>query len=110
MDATTVYVLLVVTLLVAAAASPGIFILWLKTTPRQKSLELWTVMRRFGLELADAAGRERELGAAASLCVTCRNLDACREWIAAGKRDGLDAFCPNAGFLASLGEGSRLQG
>ena len=97
--------LLALLVLMAAAASPAIFSLWRKSISAQTDLELWSVMRRCGLDLADTAGKERELGVAASLCVTCRSLEPCREWLAAETRDGPDAFCPNAAFIASLGKG-----
>ncbi len=110
MDISIVSILIVALLvLMAAAASPAIFAFWRKGLSAQAELELWSVMQRCGIELADTAGRERELGVAASLCVTCPGLDACREWLASGKPDGFDAFCPNAGFIASLA-GAQPQG
>lgn len=106
MDISIVSILIVALLvLMAAAAAPAIFSLWRRGASAQPELELWNVMKRCGLDLADTAGRERELGVAASLCVTCPSLDACREWLAGEKHGGLDAFCPNAAFVASLGGG-----
>ncbi|TAK82972.1 MAG: hypothetical protein EPO20_19815 [Betaproteobacteria bacterium] len=105
MDISIISILIVALLaLMAAAASPAIFTLWRKGVSARTELELWSVMQRRGLDLADTAGRERELGVAASLCVTCPSLEACRDWLAREKPDGLDAFCPNAAFIASLAQ------
>jgi hypothetical protein len=108
MDISIISILIVALLvLMAAAASPAILGMWRKGLSAQQELELWSVMQRCGLDLGDTSGRERELGVAASLCVTCPSLDACRDWLATEKHDGLDAFCPNSAFIASLAEGRR---
>jgi len=34
-------------------------------------------------------------------CMTCRNAEACREWLAAGTDDrGYEGFCPNAALFS----------
>lgn len=60
------------------------------------------MMKRWGLSPESAAGREYDLAMAASRCGSCKSTDRCRAWLAAGGREGAEAFCPNAPFLREL--------
>lgn len=60
------------------------------------------MMGRWGLSPESAAGREYDLTMAASRCGSCKSTDRCRAWLAAGGREGAEAFCPNAPFLREL--------
>lgn len=63
---------------------------------------LGRIMKRWGLSPESAAGREYELAMAASRCGSCKSIDRCRAWLAAGGREGAEAFCPNAPFFREL--------
>jgi hypothetical protein len=43
----------------------------------------------------------REFGIAVRRCTRCTGRQRCREWLASGAREGYQAFCPNAAFIAS---------
>ncbi len=60
------------------------------------------MMGRCGLSPESAAGREYELTIAASRCGSCKSVDKCREWLAAGSLEGAEAFCPNSPFLSEF--------
>jgi hypothetical protein len=35
-------------------------------------------------------------------CVGCAEAARCRSWLDAGRREGYDAFCPNAGYVERI--------
>jgi Family of unknown function (DUF6455) len=58
---------------------------------------------RVGLSPAEAAAQEsRGLAYAVRRCTLCPSVDACREWLASGSREGLERFCPNASLIERL--------
>lgn len=44
----------------------------------------------------------REFALAVRRCTRCAARQRCREWLASGVREGYQAFCPNAAFIASV--------
>lgn len=100
---TLIYAPLALMLVVGAVvAGPVLYAAWRRITSREADLEIWRVMRRRGLARGDAAGRESGLSRAVRRCVACPSLDQCQDWLASGRKDGLDEFCPNAPFYAAL--------
>lgn len=75
---------------------------WQRLTAREGDLQMWQAMRRSGLSLEDAAAQPGQLGHAVRRCVMCPSIEECDHWLASGKREGLDEFCPNATFFAEL--------
>jgi hypothetical protein len=65
-------------------------------------LEFWRVLHRRGFGAADIERDPRALGIAVRRCVFCPNVDRCADWLASGKREGLEEFCPNAPYLKRL--------
>lgn len=96
--------LLILALLLAliAAAAPGLYALRRRLSAGSGELELWRAMSRLGLSAADAAQEPKNLALAVRRCTLCPTVDACHEWLAAGRREGLGAFCPNAAYLRKL--------
>ncbi len=64
------------------------------------SLRLEQVMGRRGTDLA-FAGEHAPCDAAVATrrCAACAGKAICDEWLASGRRDGFEAFCPNADFI-----------
>jgi hypothetical protein len=73
---------------------------WRRATSREKDLQIWGVMRRAGIAPQDGAGGDAQMAQAVRRCVLCPSIEECDHWLASGKREGLGAFCPNAGFFA----------
>ncbi|OGA78360.1 MAG: hypothetical protein A3G27_13230 [Betaproteobacteria bacterium RIFCSPLOWO2_12_FULL_66_14] len=63
-------------------------------------LRLEQMLGRRGVQLA-AAGEHAPYDAAvaARRCANCADKAACDAWLASGRRDGFEAFCPNADFI-----------
>ena len=89
--------------LLLAAVVPGLYLLGKRMAARPAQLEIWRVMQRIGLSPADAAGEEpRSMALALRRCTLCPGVDSCHEWLAAGSREGLEHFCPNASYFKKL--------
>ena len=55
-----------------------------------------------------AAGGGQDFMLAVRRCVHCDAAAECRAWLDLGRRDGYEAFCPNAGYVDRLkGLGGR---
>ena len=94
--------ILILFLLLIAAAAPGIYALRKRMTPMEGPLEIWQVLHRRGLGEADTEREPRALSYAVRRCVLCPSVERCHEWLASGKREALEEFCPNAGFVEKL--------
>lgn len=76
---------------------------WCAAATQHDILPLQRVLRRRGArmpgpeDLAELA----ELGQAARRCIACARDARCRAWLAGNEADGLDAFCPNASYIAA---------
>jgi hypothetical protein len=73
---------------------------------------LAAMLRRFGLDQAEAEARfPAEMQAAAMCCATCTGTDRCRRFLSdmAGA-EAPPAFCPNAGLLEALGPRAERPG
>ena len=92
--------LLVVLLILAASASPVFLSLWARAMTHERELEMWQMMRRRGL--VDDAARPADMARAIRRCNLCPSVDECRAWLASGRADGVEDFCPNARFFDSL--------
>ena len=42
-----------------------------------------------------------QMGAATRRCTMCRSTDECKEFLGTDKREGFEAFCPNAGMIVA---------
>lgn len=89
-------------LLLAASASPAVFVLWGRGTARERELEMWEMMRRRGLMTDDPSVRPADMARAIRRCNFCPSVEACRRWLASGRAEGAEAFCPNDRFFASV--------
>lgn len=66
-------------------------------------LRLRRMLARNGVRLAAAAGDEYyEAARATRRCVACADKGRCDAWLASHRREGFDAFCPNAAFIARV--------
>ena len=89
-------------LLLIAAAAPGIYALRKRMTAADGPLEIWRVLNRRGIGDADMQRDASGLGYAVRRCMLCPSVESCHEWLEGGKRDGLEEFCPNAGYIQKL--------
>ncbi|HVB49153.1 MAG TPA: DUF6455 family protein [Burkholderiales bacterium] len=69
---------------------------------REGSYPLGALMQRLAISADDAAGHEYALTAAVSQCASCGAAERCRDWLASGRREGVETFCPNASMLRDL--------
>ncbi len=66
-------------------------------------LRLRRMLARHGVSLAAAATRDctvSEAARATRRCVACADKARCDAWLASHRREGFEAFCPNAGFIS----------
>lgn len=83
---------------------------WSRETLLQEHSVLMTgAMASYGLGLQDIrrAGREGDLQEAQRLCAGCRSIEQCVSHLAAHRKDGLEAFCPNAALWMEMREWKR---
>lgn len=89
-----------------AAAAIGLMPLalagWRRLMSREGELQIWRAMPQAGVTPPDAADRHGSLARAVRRCVMCPSIEECEDWLASGRRDGLDRFCPNATFFVEL--------
>jgi hypothetical protein len=97
----TVLIFIVLLMLVAAVA-PGLYALRTRMIADSGQLEIWRVMQRRGLSIADAAEEPKNLALAMRRCTLCPSLDRCHEWLASDAKEGLEDFCPNGRYLGRL--------
>lgn len=99
------FLIAVATLLVLAvvvAALPLAYAGVKRIGKRDADLEIWRVMGRLGISGEAALRNDAKMAHAIRRCVMCASLDECDHWLASGKTDGIDQFCPNAGVLEEL--------
>jgi hypothetical protein len=72
--------------------------------PRNPPLEIWTLLRRRGVSVAEATESPRDFALALRRCALCARVEACKKWLASGTREGHEEFCPNTAFLYRLEE------
>jgi hypothetical protein len=92
-------------MLAAAAVAPAIYARWRSAVVHGSELQIWRVLRSRGIRAEEAAGKEREILVAAHRCSACRSAERCDAWLASGKAEGLEEFCPNYGLMQQLGAG-----
>lgn len=93
--------LLSLLLLLAASAVPAFFSLWAGALAKDRELEMWRMMRSRG-RVADDSVRPADMARAIRRCTLCPSVEECRRWLASGRAEGADEFCPNTRFFASL--------
>jgi hypothetical protein len=81
----------------------GLLASWRRVMAQDSRLRIWEALRQRGLGAEDAVGQERALAVAVRNCALCPSTERCDKVLAAGPRNALDAFCPNAGFFERLG-------
>jgi len=94
--------LLVALFLLAASASPAFLTLWSRAMSEDRELEMWRMMRRRGLVADPPSLRPADMARAIRRCTLCPSVDACRTWLATGRTEGAEDFCPNARFFQTL--------
>lgn len=63
-------------------------------------LRLVEMLDRQGLKLGEDLSRIYSDAIATRTCVYCDVKEECDAWLASDKRDGFEAFCPNAQYIA----------
>lgn len=63
-------------------------------------LRLVEMLGRQGLKLGDDLTRVHTDAVATRACVYCSTKEECDAWLASGRREGFEAFCPNAAYIA----------
>jgi hypothetical protein len=63
-------------------------------------LRLRRMLARNGVPMAAADASDYEMACATRRCVACADKPQCDAWLAARKREGFEAFCPNADLIA----------
>jgi hypothetical protein len=63
-------------------------------------LRLRRMLVRNGVRPATVADEYYEAARATRRCVACADKARCDAWLASHRRDGFDAFCPNAAFIS----------
>ena len=84
------------------AALPFAYAGWRRATNRSAELEIWPVMRRLRVSPEATPRNDATMAHAIRRCVLCPSLEECEHWLASGKTDGIDAFCPNAAVIEDL--------
>jgi hypothetical protein len=75
---------------------------WRRIVSSPAKLEIWSVMQRLGIPVETAPRSDATMARAVRRCAMCPSLDDCDHWLASGKTDGIDKFCPNAPVLEGL--------
>jgi len=91
----------------AAAASPPLFAALARAGGDDRELEIWQVLRRRGFAAESATLEPEQMARAIRRCQLCASLEACRAWLAAGRTEGTDEFCPNDGVFRALDKEQR---
>ena len=99
--------LIAVSVLATAAATvllsaPALLGWYRRAITREGPYPFGAIMQRLAISADHAAGHEYALTAAVSQCVSCSAAERCRDWLASGRREGVEAFCPNASILRTL--------
>ena len=63
-------------------------------------LRLRRVLARNGVAMAAAGASDYEMACATRRCVGCADKLQCDAWLATHRREGFEAFCPNADLIA----------
>ena len=63
-------------------------------------LRLRRMLARNGVAMGAAEASSYELALATRRCVACADKPRCDAWLASRRREGSEAFCPNAAFVA----------
>lgn len=95
-------VVLGVLVFLLAAAAPGLYALRRRMTAEEGRLQFWRMLQRRGLDATDTAADSRALAVAVRRCMLCPRVDDCEAWLASQRREGLEAFCPNAAYVQRL--------
>ena len=95
-------VVLLVLFAAAVALLPFAYAGWRRLVAREGELQIWRAMPRIGIAPEALAQREAMMAPAVRRCVMCPSIEECDHWLAAGQREGLGLFCPNATFFEQL--------
>jgi hypothetical protein len=93
-------VLAVIAALVFGVMLYSIFAASIRMLQDDGRLRLRRMLARRGVSLAAADGGIYEIARATRRCVGCADKAQCDAWLAARRREGFEAFCPNAAFIA----------
>jgi hypothetical protein len=88
----------------AVLAGRSLRVMWRGAMLDERPLPMHRMLKRQGVTTAgveDCATLE-QVCHAARRCAACRDVEACREWLDAGKTEGYQAFCPNCEFIDGL--------
>jgi hypothetical protein len=87
-------------LLLLGAIGYGVFVESRRMLHDDGRLRLRRMLVRNGVRPATVASEYYETARATRRCVACADKARCDAWLASHRRDGFDAFCPNAAFIS----------
>jgi hypothetical protein len=86
-------------LLLLGTIGYGVFVESRRMLRDDGRLRLRRMLVRNGVRPATVAGEYCETARATRRCVGCADKARCDAWLASHRREGFDAFCPNAAFI-----------
>lgn len=89
-------------ILLAAILYARLALAW-RSAHHDGHLRLVPMLARHGAPDQALGTGTREAASAMRRCMICPQKTACDRWLASGARNGIDAFCPNAEFIARVG-------
>jgi hypothetical protein len=100
MDSFAELLLLLIAVLLVGVILYAIFAESWRMLHHDGRLRLRRMLARRGVRLAAVAAEDDEAARATRRCVACAGKARCDAWLASRRREGFQAFCPNAGFIA----------
>jgi hypothetical protein len=89
-----------VLLLLLAMIGYGLFVEFRRMLRYDGRLRLRRMLVRNGVAPSAVANEYYAVARATRRCVACADKARCDAWLAAHQREGFEAFCPNASFIA----------
>ena len=87
-------------LLLLAFIGYGLFVESRRMLQYDGRLRLRRMLVRNGVRPSSVADEYYAVARATRRCVACADKARCDAWLASHRRDGFDAFCPNAAFIS----------
>lgn len=92
-------------LLLLGVIGYGVFVESRRMLRDDGRLRFRRMLVRNGVRPATVASEYYETARATRRCVACAEKARCDAWLASHRRDGFDAFCPNAAFISRHARG-----
>ena len=87
-------------LLLLGLIAYGMFVMSRRMLQDDGRLRLRRMLVRHGVRPGAVASEYYEIARATRRCVACGDKPRCDAWLASHRREGSEAFCPNAAFIA----------